>query len=1398
MKRILRLVIVFTLCSFSLFAQNKPNLGAASPFTVLGKTGIRNSDNSRIGGKIGLYPGLLVQGLDLNLLAGVLEIGTPAASKAQQDLAKAYDHLEGLAPTQNLSGQDLKDKVLQPGVYRFDRDAVLSGNLTLDHGGKPAAPFIFQVNGDLHLEPWAAIALLEAAKPRIQNVFWQVKGRVTVGEGCTLLGSVLARQDITLAGSTQVQGRLLTSGGQVRLSGNQITFPSDLSVEMAKSPGHTSEDLYFIDEPITFTITARNLGPVDEAEVQVRSHLPAGVTFVQAQATSATYDPATATWTIPRFPNGATETLTLKGKINRQALDFLALSAIIAGRGLDELPANNSSFISSICVAPETPGTIQGPEKVCQGSGGNIFQVAPIPGVMTYAWMVPSGWTIESGHNTHAITVRAGNSPGTVSLAVQNVCSYSTASRKSVALTSPLAPAAAPISTSHAAPCAGTAGITYSIPPVAGADSYRWALPGDWQITAGQGSPQLTVTAGSQAGKVTVVAVNGCGEGPVRELAVAPLVNTLPAPAQILAQEPWCAGTTASLRVAEIPGASTYTWNVPAGWHIRSGQGSPAIRVEVGSSAGLVSVAASNACTTGPAASLSLRPGSLPAGPAAIAGETSVCAGNQVRYSTPEVSGASSYAWTVPAGWAITAGQGSPQITVTPGTHSGTVTVQATNDCGSSAPLALAVALQPGTPALPAPITGAQRLCGGTTGLVYSTPTEAGADVYTWELPSGWTILAGQGSNRIEVKAGTASGFIRVQSANACGQSPVRSLAVQPAAQLPLAVGPISGSTQVCAQTPALTYAAAAVAGADSYTWTVPAGWAITAGQGSPQITVTAGQTGGKVSVEARNACGTSAAQSLAVEVNTQLPAQPAAITGAVSVCQNQSELPYRIAPVAQATAYHWTVPSGWEILAGQGSTSITVKAGTAGGAITVAASNGCGQGGRQQVAVAIRYLPAQPAAISGPREPCAATAGLTYQIAPVAGATSYSWTVPEDWTITSGQGSPAITVIAGKTAGAISVVAANSCGQSPAASLEVHPFLPLPASLGPITAATPVFCQDQGQLTFSVPAQPGARHYHWLVPAGWTITSGQESAVITVKAGKSAGKITVRASNACGQTSTSELDVAPQPLQALTLGAISGSKAVCAGQANLEYAVAPIPGASTYTWALPAGWQITAGQGGPRITVTAGPGGGSVSVVAANNCVQAPAVAMEVDNQPLPAAPVGILNLSNPCEGLVFAIANQTDLSTGKPAAYTWTVPAGWTITEGQGSDRIRVTAKEKNSKGTVSVLASNGNCTSMAASLEADPAVAEAQIHIANALTANGDGYNDTWEIKNLLNYPDNELTIFNRWGNEVYRRKAYANDWNGDQLNAGTYFYQLKVKVCDGSYQAYKGYVMILREG
>ncbi len=65
----------------------------------------------------------------------------------------------------------------------------------------------------------------------------------------------------------------------------------------------------------------------------------------------------------------------------------------------------------------------------------------------------------------------------------------------------------------------------------------------------------------------------------------------------------------------------------------------------------------------------------------------------------------------------------------------------------------------------------------------------------------------------------------------------------------------------------------------------------------------------------------------------------------------------------------------------------------------------------------------------------------------------------------------------------------------------------------------------------------------------------------------------------------------------------------------------------------------------------------------------------------------------------------------------------------------------------------------------------------------TPNGDGQNDAFVVHGLAGYPNNQITIFNRWGNVVYDRLNYANDWGGENrqgedLPNGTYFVVLKL--------------------
>lgn len=81
--------------------------------------------------------------------------------------------------------------------------------------------------------------------------------------------------------------------------------------------------------------------------------------------------------------------------------------------------------------------------------------------------------------------------------------------------------------------------------------------------------------------------------------------------------------------------------------------------------------------------------------------------------------------------------------------------------------------------------------------------------------------------------------------------------------------------------------------------------------------------------------------------------------------------------------------------------------------------------------------------AITGVRSICKPTTGITYSVAAITGATSYTWSVPTGASITAGAGTNSITVSFASNAisGTISAAGVNSCGTGTASTITVYPI---------------------------------------------------------------------------------------------------------------------------------------------------------------------------------------------------------------------------------------------------------------------------------------------------------------------------------------------------------------------
>ncbi|HEV7920806.1 MAG TPA: hypothetical protein VGR02_08465, partial [Thermoanaerobaculia bacterium] len=425
--------------------------------------------------------------------------------------------------------------------------------------------------------------------------------------------------------------------------------------------------------------------------------------------------------------------------------------------------------------------------------------------------------------------------------------------------------------------------------------------------------------------------------------------------------------------------------------------------------------------------------------------------------------------------------------------------------------------------------------------------------------------------------------------------------------------------------------AASAAGGASSYVWAVTNG-TLTAGQGTPSITYTAGAAGNvNLSLTVSNgSCSSSTSSNVLIAGAITAPA----IAGPSAACPSQ---PFTLDAGPGYSTYSWsngvtTVGSGQTLNVSQTATTtytVTVTSGscsaqssktvtmttppavaiTAGGpttfcapgsvtldagsgfasylwstgattqSITVSASGSYfvtvsnGTCNATSSPVTVTATPPPNATISAPGSTCPNAAGVVASVLPTAGAT-YAWTIGNG-TITSGQGTPSITfsTTAASPVSLSVTVTAGGCSNSGGASLPVTPIA-TPVISGPTAS-----CSNS---TIALSATPGYATYSWsdgVQVVGTSPSIAVQPTVDTI--------YTLIVSNGGGCTSSATHGVTVTPAGPITITAPSNINPNSSGNAA---SVPPRPAGTTFTWTA-SGGTITAGQGTNAITFSAGSG---------------------------------------------------------------------------------------------------------------------------------------------------------------------------------------------------------------
>ena len=678
------------------------------------------------------------------------------------------------------------------------------------------------------------------------------------------------------------------------------------------------------------------------------------------------------TYSIATVPGASSYTWTLpSGWVGTSSINSITALAGLSGTIM--VRANNDcgssvdqSFDVFVKPLPSQALEIIGSNEVCFGTT-QIYSIDAISGATSYNWTLPSGWSGTS--TTNSISTTIGQLGGIISVVATNSCGNSSAQTLSVAVNT--IPAQVIAITGSNSVCVGNEEI-YSVDNVSGVTSYTWAFPSTWSGMSTTNS--IALTPSNLAGDISVIANNSCGSSIAQNLSVA--INSIPEqPTSIVGFVEICEGSNQNYSVDVVSNADSYTWTLPNGW---TGNSATNTIAAIAGLSGEVQVSATNSCGTSVAQIIDINVNSVPSQASIISGSTNSCVGSVNTYSVINDLTASSYTWTLPSGWI---GTSATNIITTTVMNSGTISVFATNSCGTSPVQTLDVTVND-IPILAGVISGPTTTCSASS-QVYSVTSVPGATSYTWTLPSGWSGTST--TNSITATVGNA-GTISVFASNACGSSSTITLDVT-VTSVPTQPLAITGATPVCSGS-SQAYSIPIVSGAMSYTWTLPSGWSGTSTINSINTTV---GSSGNITVRANNSCGSSALRTLNVSVNS-VPSQPSAISGLASVCDGSSQV-YSVSTVSGANSYTWTLPSGWS---GASTTnSINTNVGIS-GVVSVKANNSCGSSALRTLNVTVNSLPNVAVSLAENTLSVVPTTGATYQwlncdnsFLPISGATT-------------------------------------------------------------------------------------------------------------------------------------------------------------------------------------------------------------------------------------------------------------------------------------------------------------------------------------------------------------------------------------------------------------------------
>ena len=379
------------------YAANTVDLGVAVSFAVLAGSGITvagAANSTNITGDIGTFPTTSISGLENVVLNGMNHAGDTVTQEAKTDLGTAYTNAVGQECTLNLTGQNLGEMTLTPGVYCFDSSAGLTGTLTLDAEGNSDAVFIFKIGSTLTTISNSDVIMINTGQA--YNVFWQVGSSATLGTDSTFQGTILALTSITVTTGATVDGRLLAQNGAVTLDTNTITTPIYTTPTETPTPTATSTPT-----PTPTSIPTNTPTPIPPTPTSTSTPTP---TPTETPTPTATGTPTPTTAPTPTTTPTPTPTPTTT---------------------LTSIPTPTSTSSSSSSSSTSTPVCVDTPPT----NNPNIFQIdragskttiyfTPVNDYLSYYYVA---YGLSPGSEQYGVTFPASLSTGAVTYTINDL-----------------------------------------------------------------------------------------------------------------------------------------------------------------------------------------------------------------------------------------------------------------------------------------------------------------------------------------------------------------------------------------------------------------------------------------------------------------------------------------------------------------------------------------------------------------------------------------------------------------------------------------------------------------------------------------------------------------------------------------------------------------------------------------------------------------------------------------------------------------------------------------------------------------------------------------------------------------------------------------------------------------